>query len=515
MPELAFDRDGQSEMRPTAICLTAGQRTALDDLRHVIAAPRPLILLFGDMGSGKSSVIDACLAGIDPQQVVAANVSATCGDFSGPPTFETLLEAICKRLGVPVAPDQRPSSLAGLSTTVRAVADAGKTIVLCIDQADRLSNDVIVEVARLNEYLDVPPTTVVRIFVGSLDLASRIDTTLRRIGAVERLAEIRLSQPTADEVGTILAYEDSARLGGPMLTPGAIIRIGAYSKSNLHWAVPMADAARLLAEKEGAREVTPDLVREALLDIWSPDQPAATESSISFEPGVLDAGAVQAQDVTVLRGLADVIDRPMPIIEPAPFWNYFWLGSAPPHGSSRSRNVGRRRLALNPIIAVISIVAVLSAAAYLFGRGDSENGQPLGDSQSVSGQSGSIEPARPQSQLLPDAEDSSAGTALRPSDNPEDARKVLTDPRLDTDKAPGPARAASEPSAEGRPGGANTSKEGTPQDPAASTATSGSSATDTGSKDPQTNAVNKPKFPVAPPAKKPDERKTTPWVQVR
>jgi hypothetical protein len=42
-----------------------------------------------------------------------------------------------------------------------------------------------------------------------------------------------------------------------MLTPDAIGLINAYAKSNLHWAVPMADAARSLAESDGKREVTP------------------------------------------------------------------------------------------------------------------------------------------------------------------------------------------------------------------------------------------------------------------
>ena len=258
-------------------CLTAGQRTAVRDLRDAFAARKPLVLLFGDSGSGRSSVIHDLLGNADPQEIVAVGLTATDGDVISPHTFEMLLEAACQRLSVQASSEQRPASLAGLATAVAAVAEAGKTLVMSIDHADQLSDEAIVEVARLHEYLDVPPAAVIRVFVGSLALASRIDTILRRIGAEQRLAEIRLSQPTAEEVATILAYEDNARPGGPTLSPEAIARISAYARSNLHWAVPMADAARALAEIEGAREVTPDMVREALLDIWSPEHQAVDD----------------------------------------------------------------------------------------------------------------------------------------------------------------------------------------------------------------------------------------------
>jgi hypothetical protein len=110
---------------------------------------------------------------------------------------------------------------------------------------------------------------------------------MRCHGAGRRLAEIRLSQPSAEELAALLAYEDTAQPEGPMLTPDAIGRISAYAKSNLHWAVPMADAARSFAEAEGKREVTPEIVRAALLDIWSPEQLQPGHSLSPNEPDVL------------------------------------------------------------------------------------------------------------------------------------------------------------------------------------------------------------------------------------
>ena len=42
--------------------------------------------------------------------------------------------------------------------------------------------------------------------------------------------------------------------------------------------MPLADAARTLAADQGEREVTPELVRGALLELWSPDQPQPSDT---------------------------------------------------------------------------------------------------------------------------------------------------------------------------------------------------------------------------------------------
>jgi type II secretory pathway predicted ATPase ExeA len=270
----------------TASCTprpTAGQRAAADALRAAIASRESLILLFGDMGSGKTTLLNNVLNPANPDEFTVVSLSATSGEFLSPPTFDNLLEALCRRLVLSQPAKQRPATLAALATTVSAF-DNGRTLLLAIDHADHLTDDVIAEVTRLAEYLDTSPTSLVCVFVGSLSLASRIDSVLRCQGTNRRLAEIRLSQPSAEELAALLAYEDTAQPEGPVLTPDAIGLIIAYAKSNLHWAVPMADAARSLAESDGKREVTPEMVRAALLEIWSPEQLQPEDSLSSKEP---------------------------------------------------------------------------------------------------------------------------------------------------------------------------------------------------------------------------------------
>ena len=256
---------------------TAGQQAAGAVLREAIHERRPIILLFGETGVGKSTLIQSVLATADSQQAIALYLSATGGEFVGPPTFDAFLNAICQRVADGQPGRERPAALAALTSAVAAFARAERTVVLAIDHADHLTDKVISDLIKLPDYLDAAPNSLVRIFIGSPGLASRLDAALRRSGAIDRrFVEIRLAQPTAEEVATLLAYEDMAQPGGPMLTAGAIDRISVYAKSNLHWAVPLADAARALALHQGEREVTPELVGGALLELWPPSQQQAS-----------------------------------------------------------------------------------------------------------------------------------------------------------------------------------------------------------------------------------------------
>ena len=292
-----------------ATCGTAGQRGAAEALGEALAKRPPLILLFGEMGVGKSTLLGRFLATVDAQEFAVVQLSATGGEFTGPPSLDVLLEFICRQLVAPQPTRERPATLAVLANAVGTLARAGRAAVIAIDHADHLRDEVISGVAKLAKHLDVPPASIVCIFIGSPALASRLDRVLRKPGSPEKVIEIRVSQPSAEELAALLAYEDMAQPDGPMLTPGAIDRISVYAKSNLHWAVPLADAARTLAAAQGEREVSPELVRGALLELWAPDQqPYEILTSYTLDPD---------GSTTPLLGMSD-ISRPSPTdTEPA------------------------------------------------------------------------------------------------------------------------------------------------------------------------------------------------------
>jgi type II secretory pathway predicted ATPase ExeA len=287
-------------------CATAGQRAAATALGEAVAQRQPFILLFGDAGVGKTTLISSFLATVDRQEFFVVQLSATSGEFAGPPSFDTLLEVMCRRVGARQPAGQRPATIAVLATAVGELARGGRTVLLAIDHADHLTDDVIAEATRLGEYLDAAPASFVCIFIGSLTLASRLDAVLRRPGAAQRIPEIRVSHPRGDELAALLAYEDTAQPGGPMLTPGAIDRISVYAKANLHWAAPLADAARTLAANQGEREVTPELVRGALFELWSPEQAQPSDTLTLPTSNPIASTSNRDASLTTTPGMSDI-----------------------------------------------------------------------------------------------------------------------------------------------------------------------------------------------------------------
>lgn len=260
---------------------TAGQKSAAVVLRDAIDERRPLILFFGETGVGKSTLIRSVLSTAESDETRTIYLSATDGELIGRPIFDAFLDAVGQQVADGHLGRERPAKLAALASVVASYARIGRTIVLAIDHADHLGDAVISDLIKLPEYLGAASRSFVRIFIGSSGFPSRLDAVVRRPGALDReFAEIRLSQPTIEEVAALLAYEDMAQPGGPMLSAGAIDRISAYAKSNLHWAVPLADAARALALQQGVREVSSELINQALLELWPSAQQVASAADL-------------------------------------------------------------------------------------------------------------------------------------------------------------------------------------------------------------------------------------------
>lgn len=273
---------------------TAGQKIAAQDLRRALSHKEPLILLFGEEGCGKTTLLDSLFGVGSADEHRVLRLSPTGGDFTRLPDFDDLLEVCCQRLGAPHSARTRPEALAFLSAAVNSLSSGDQPLLLVVDQADHLTDDVIADLAQVPQYLGVSPDVLLLVFAGSMTLASRIDAVLRRLRFEQRLVEIRVSSPSADEMAALLAYEDSSQYGGPKLTAGALERITAYAKANLHWAAILADAARALAETEGKREVTAEFIHTALLDIWTPEslsgKPSASAEAVHPGSATPDVG---------------------------------------------------------------------------------------------------------------------------------------------------------------------------------------------------------------------------------
>ena len=159
---------------PAVLVGRAHERTRLREvLAALLAGSGGLVLVGGGMGVGKTALINSFMATLDPEEFFVIQVSATSGEFAGPPSFDAVLDIMCRRLVASPPSGQRPATLATLAAAVGALTREGRTVLLAIDQADHLTNNVIAETTRLRKYLAADEVSFVCLFIGSPTLASR------------------------------------------------------------------------------------------------------------------------------------------------------------------------------------------------------------------------------------------------------------------------------------------------------------------------------------------------------
>src|SRR5215831_2733113 len=104
------------------------------------------IVITGEVGAGKTTVVRNLLAHLDPSRVVAAHLVSTQLDA------DDLLRAVCTAFGLPVKDTDKASLLAQLEKFLRNVAAERKRVLLLVDEAQNLTPRAVEELRMLSNF---------------------------------------------------------------------------------------------------------------------------------------------------------------------------------------------------------------------------------------------------------------------------------------------------------------------------------------------------------------------------
>jgi putative secretion ATPase (PEP-CTERM system associated) len=123
-----------------------GHHRAMAYLQYGVVQGEGFIVVSGEIGTGKTTLVKKLLSALDERQVVAGEVLNTqlnCGE---------LLQAVGLAFGVPLAGQTKAQMLGSLEAHFLGVAASGRRSLLVVDEAQNLDGEALEELRMLSNF---------------------------------------------------------------------------------------------------------------------------------------------------------------------------------------------------------------------------------------------------------------------------------------------------------------------------------------------------------------------------
>lgn len=121
-------------------------RRAMAYLEYGLHQNEGFIVVTGDVGTGKTTLIRSLLGKLDSHKVVAAQLVSTQLDA------EDTLRLVCAAFGLPAKDIEKSDALLSLESFLRSLARDGKRALLIIDEAQNLTPRAVEELRMLSNF---------------------------------------------------------------------------------------------------------------------------------------------------------------------------------------------------------------------------------------------------------------------------------------------------------------------------------------------------------------------------
>ncbi|NBU89478.1 MAG: ATPase [Betaproteobacteria bacterium] len=153
---------------PTFYFESRGHQRALAYLQYGIVQGEGFIVVSGEIGTGKTTLVKKLLSALDETRVVAGEVLNTqlnCGE---------LLQAVGMAFGVPLAGQSKAQMLGSLEAHFLGVAASGRRALLVVDEAQNLDNEALEELRMLSNFQLGPQALLQSFLVGQPGLRQKL-----------------------------------------------------------------------------------------------------------------------------------------------------------------------------------------------------------------------------------------------------------------------------------------------------------------------------------------------------
>lgn len=271
---------------PRYLFLNPQAREALEEMKYGIQARKGLIVLTGEVGTGKTTLINCLLDSLRQQQMPTAFI------FNSHLAINHLFDLVLADFGVPSGSESKGNALMRLNQWLIERYRAGDTPVLIVDEAQGLPFDLLEEIRMLLN-LENPHEKLLQIVLaGQPELEERLQRPdlrqfKQRITVRCRTAALTLEE-THDYVGARLHIAGAN--GRPVFTSQAVDGVHFYSRGIQRVVNLLCEHALIKAYVEHVQPVPVRIIEEIARNFQFDDiKPVAAcfDSEGSLHPDVI------------------------------------------------------------------------------------------------------------------------------------------------------------------------------------------------------------------------------------
>jgi putative secretion ATPase (PEP-CTERM system associated) len=210
---------------PSFYFASKGHSHALAYLKFGVYQKEGFIVVTGEIGAGKTTLVRTLLGEIDANQVVAAQVVNTQLNEG------ELLASICNAFGVPVPGTSKAQLIAALEAFFVAVAASGRRALLVVDEAQNLGKRETEELRMLSNFQLGPQALLQSFLVGQPELRQMLGSALMEQLRQRVIASCHLGPLSENETRSYIEHRlrHAGWDGFPIFDAGAIAPIYAFT----------------------------------------------------------------------------------------------------------------------------------------------------------------------------------------------------------------------------------------------------------------------------------------------
>lgn len=209
---------------PRFLYFTSGHREALAHLTYAVQDNTGFLVLTGEVGTGKTSLLKALLKQLDGSTTVAFIVNSAL-------SFDGLLEYALEEFGIPTPGASRAQRLVTLQRFLIEQTRAGQNVALILDEAHHLDPDTLEQIRQLSNFESPTQKRLQILLVGQPELKAKL--ALPELRQLQQRITLRAVIPplSPDEIRQYIRrrLHTAGARDVDLFTERAIGRIAAYS----------------------------------------------------------------------------------------------------------------------------------------------------------------------------------------------------------------------------------------------------------------------------------------------